>query len=99
MRKKNMRKRRRVTTFILISMIISMCFMFNTTSLSSSQINYVEYTVSSNDTLWSIATLVKENNANYSRTDIREIVYEIKQLNNKDKSSIIENEKLIIPEI
>ena len=99
MRKKNMRKRRRVTFLVLVVMIIVMCFMFNTISLSSTEINYVEYTVSSNDTLWSIATLIKENNVNYSRTDIREIIYEIKQINNKDKSNIIENEKLIIPEI
>ena len=76
-----------------------MSFMFNTPSLSSTQINYVEYTVSSNDTLWSIATVIKENNVNYNRTDIREIIYEIKKLNNKDTSAIIENEKLIIPEI
>ena len=99
MKKKNMRKRRRVTFLVLVVMIIVMCFMFNTISLSSTEINYVEYTVSSNDTLWSIATLIKENNVNYSRTDIREIIYEIKQINNKDKSNIIENEKLIIPEI
>ena len=99
MKKKNMRKRRRVTFLVLVVMVIVMSFMFNTPSLSSTQINYVEYTVSSNDTLWSIATLIKENNVNYSRTDIREIIYEIKQINNKDKSNIIENEKLIIPEI
>ena len=99
MKKKNMRKRRRVKFLLLVVMIIVMCFMFNTISLSSTEINYVEYTVSSNDTLWSIATLIKENNVNYSRTDIREIIYEIKQINNKDKSNIIENEKLIIPEI
>ena len=99
MKKKNMKKRRRVTLLVLVVMVIVMCFMFNTTSLSSTQINYVEYTVSNNDTLWSIATLIKENNVNYNRTDIREIIYEIKKLNNKDTSAIIENEKLIIPEI
>ena len=99
MKKKNMKKRRRVTLLVLVVMVIVMCFMFNTTSLSSTQINYVEYTVSNNDTLWSIATLIKENNVNYSRTDIREIIYEIKQINNKDKSNIVENEKLLIPEI
>ena len=80
-------------------MVIIMCFTLNTTSLSSSQINYIEYTVGSNDTLWSIASIIKENNVNYNRTDIREIIYEIKKLNNKDTSAIIENEKLIIPEI
>ena len=99
MKKKNMRKRRRVTFLVLVVMVIVMSFMFNTPSLSSTQINYVEYTVSRNDTLWSIATLIKENNVNYNRTDIREIIYEIKKLNNKDTSAIIENEKLIIPEI
>ena len=99
MKKKNMRKRRRVTFLVLVVMVIVMSFMFNTPSLSSTQINYVEYTVSNNDTLWSIATLIKENNVNYNRTDIREIIYEIKKLNNKDTSAIIENEKLIIPEI
>ena len=99
MMKKNMTKRRRVTFLVLVVMVIVMSFMFNTPSLSSTQINYVEYTVSNNDTLWSIATLIKENNVNYNRTDIREIIYEIKKLNNKDTSAIIENEKLIIPEI
>lgn len=99
MKKSNMKKRRRRTYTILAGIVILVTVLFNTTSLSSTQINYVDYTVSSNDTLWSIAQTIQENNINYNRTDIREIVYEIKKMNNMTTSEIFVNDTIIIPEI
>ncbi len=97
--KRNMKKRRRITCLLGLIALISVGILFNSTSLSSAQINYVEYTVGNNDTLWSIAKCIQENNINYERTDIREIIYEIKKINNMDNSQIFVNDKITIPEI
>lgn len=99
MGKRNMKKRRKVTGLVVLVIIISMAILFNSTSLSSTEIDYIEYTVSNNDALWTIAKCIQENNINYNRTDIREIIYEIKKINSMNTSEIFINDKIIIPEI
>ena len=48
------------------------------------------------DTLWNIALDEKENNKYYKDKNIREIVYDIKQINNMQDSIILPGETLKI---
>mgnify|MGYP003437016973 CR=1 FL=1 len=53
---------KRFSMFVIgvILMIILFIAILDTKSLSRTEINYMEFTVSSNDTLWKIANIVKE---------------------------------------
>lgn len=92
---------KRFSMFVIgvILMIVLFISIFNTKSLSRTEIDYMEFTVSSNDTLWKIANIVKENNINYNNKDVREIIFEIKQINNLKDSNLYNNQIITIPEI
>ena len=92
---------KRFSMFVIgvILMIILFISILDTKSLSRTEINYIEFTVSSNDTLWKIANIVKENNINYNNKDVREIIFEIKQINNLKNSNLYNNQVITIPEI
>ncbi|MDD4066656.1 MAG: LysM peptidoglycan-binding domain-containing protein [Clostridia bacterium] len=98
-RKGNNRIVRRNITIMTIITIMACLLVFNSsTAISNTEIKYIDYTVCHGDTLWSIAKIVKENNINYKNKDIREIIYEIKELNNMEISNIYIGNKLTIPE-
>ena len=61
--------------------------------------HYKTITVNSGDTLWSIAQYEKNENAYYKDSDIRDIVYDIKEINNLNSSSLSINQSLKIPTI
>ena len=92
---------KRFSMFVIgvILMIVLFISILDTKSLSRTEINYIEFTVSSNDTLWKIANIVKENNINYNNKDVREIIFEIKKINNLTNSSLYNNQVITIPEI
>jgi len=82
---------------ILISMTVLfllICFMiFPLTMVSGTEeIKYLQYTVKSDDTIWSIAQ-------NYlpSNTDLRQFSYEITKINKKQNQYIYVGEILKIP--
>lgn len=92
----NQRKfRRRV---ILVVFILS-CLLFNirNTASSEAKIEYKTITVSSGDTLWSIAKNEQEENKYYEDLDIREIVSNIKKVNNLESSNLTVEQALKIP--
>lgn len=92
---------KRFSIFVIgvILMIIVFISILDTNSLSKAKINYIDFTVSSNDNLWKISKIIKEKNINYSNKDVREIIYEIKEINNLSDSNLVQNQILIIPEI
>ncbi len=106
MNSKKQRKRKlnlfRVINAILfiwfIISIILIVFLSNK-SYSYKEISMKEIIVSSGDTLWDIAEREKYNNEYYENYDIREIIAEIKSLNNLENSDIYNNEILKIAEI
>ncbi len=89
------RFRRRV---ILVVFILS-CIIFNIKNSASSEakIEYKTLTVNSGDTLWSIAKTEQENNEYYKNSDIREIVSNIKKVNNLESSNLNIEQSLKIP--
>ena len=70
------------STSITIGVIIFIILTLFNASFSHIETVYKKVDVISGDTLWSIAKYEKTNNLYFEDKDIRDIVYEIKSLNN-----------------
>lgn len=82
---------------IILGLIIIGVLFFNNVSFSNSKLDYKTIYTNAGDTLWSIAKTEQENNSYYKNKDIRNIIYEIKQINNLASTNISPNQKLQIP--
>lgn len=82
---------------ITITLVIFIILILVNTSFSHVETRYKEVAISSGDTLWNIAKSEQSNNLYFENKDIRDIVYEIKNLNNLDTSNLIIGEKIIVP--
>jgi len=98
MRRINKRKFIRSTS-ITIGLIIFLILILSNISFSHTDISYKEIAVSSGDTLWSIAKHEQNNNIYFADKEIQDIIYEIKDINNLNNSSIYVGDKLNIPTI
>ena len=94
-------KKKFVKMVILMIGIISVLFIcFGNISFSKGNTKTKTIYVSNGDTLWSIAEYEQENNIYYDDKDIRDIVYEIKKLNNlENNSNLVVGQKLIINDL
>jgi len=82
---------------LIIGVIVFLSICFSNVSFSKGEIKTKTVYVSSGDTLWTIAKEEQNNNLYYENTDIRDIIYQIKKLNNLDNNSnLLEGQKLII---
>ena len=86
---------------ILIILLAIICFslILNKSSFSFEETKYKSLIISNGDTLWSIAKEEKNNNDYFKNKDIRDVVYELKCINNLNDSNLKIGEKLIIPNI
>lgn len=84
---------------ITIGLIIFLILILSNISFSHSEIIYKEMIVSSGDTLWSIAKYEQNNNIYFENADVRDIIDEIKFLNNLGSSNLSIGDKLSIPTI
>ncbi|MBR6801280.1 MAG: LysM peptidoglycan-binding domain-containing protein [Eubacteriaceae bacterium] len=86
-------KKRLVFSLTLIAILAVSC-VFGTVMGKEEQAErtYVEYTVTSGDTLWSIA-----QKHNYAKTDVREIIYNIKEANALVGSTVEQGRTILIP--
>ena len=85
-------------SFILLSVVVLFILLSFINKSSSEEIqNYKTITVNSGDTLWSIAQYEKNENAYYKDSDIRDIVYDIKEINNLSSCNLTINQNLKIP--
>jgi len=87
------------STGITIGLIIFLMMLLSNISLSHVETKYKEIAVSSGDTLWSLAQYEKNNNLYFENKDIRDIIVEIKRLNNLSNSNLKVGDKLNIPTI
>ena len=87
------------STSITIGLIILFILMLSNISFSHTEIKYKEIAVSAGDTLWSIAKYEQNNNLYFEDKDVRDIVAEIKLLNNLKTSNLSIGDKLSIPTI
>lgn len=84
---------------ITIGLIIFIIILLVNTSFSHTEINYKKVFVISGDTLWSIAKYEKNNNLYFENKDIRDIVDEIKYVNNLNTCNLKIGDELSIPTI
>ena len=91
-------KKKFIRMVILIIGIITISLIgFSNISFSKGEIKTKTIYVSTGDTLWTIATEEQENNSYYEDKDIRDIIYEIKKINNlNNNSNLIAGQKLVI---
>ncbi len=82
---------------ILAIILISILIIFINKSYSNSETKYTEEYVIKGETLWSIAEKQIEENKYFYNKDIRNVVYELKQINNMKTSEINEGMKIKIP--
>lgn len=96
-----MKTKRRVkikmNIFLIIMIIALFVITITNSSFSHNEIKYKEIYVANGQTLWEIAETVKANNVNYNNKEIRKIIYELKELNNLEDSSLKVGQKLTIP--
>lgn len=98
MRRINKRKFIRSTS-ITIGLIILIIMLLSNISFSHTETNIKEISISYGDTLWSIAKYEQNNNIYFENKDVRDIIDEIKFLNNMSNSNLNIGDKLIIPTI
>lgn len=92
-------KRKFIRSISTIGVIIFIMLIFANISLSHTETKFKMMSVVSGDTLWSIARLEKSNNEYFKDKEIRDIVDEIKYINNLSDSSLKVGEQLTIPTI
>ena len=92
----NMKKFVRMV-LILIGIIVISTIIFSSKSYSIGEAKEKTIFVSNGDTLWDIASQEQETNNYYSDKDIRDIVYDIRKLNNLANSETLKiGQKLVI---
>ena len=97
---KKLNTKRIIKLSVVIGILVIMVLLFiHSTSLSYKDIEYREMYVSRGDTLWNIAKSEQENNMYYKGKDVREIIFDIKKVNNLTSSDLRVNQKLLIPSI
>ncbi len=83
--------------FIIVGMVIFINLIIPNKSLSNKEKENKTITVASGDTLWAIAKVEKEQNSYYEGKDIRDIIQDIKEVNNLETANLKVNQVLEIP--
>ena len=82
---------------IIIGITIGLNFIIMNKVFSSQEITYKKVSIIEGDTLWDIASREKKNNPYYEDDDVRDIISNIKQINDLESSNLKENQVLKIP--
>lgn len=85
------------SSIITIFLIVILILILSNISLSHNNVNYKKIPIQSGDTLWSIAKFEKNNNKYFENRDIRDIVYEIQNLNKLSSSNLKIGDQINIP--
>ena len=76
--------------FMAISSIVNIAYSHDT-------VNYKTLYIAEGDTLWKIAEAEQKNNPYYENKDIRDIIYDIKDINNLQVSNLTVGQEIKIP--
>ncbi len=89
-----------LTTNIVIILFIFILLLFiSKCTLSHADIRYTKTYIESGDTLWNIAREQQNNNNYYKNTEIREIISDIKKVNNLKSCNLSVGQEIKIPTI
>lgn len=86
-----------VRTVSVLVVLVGAFVIFSKNAYSKGEIKYKEDFIYSGDTLWSIAREEINNNRYFNNKDIRDVVLELKDINNLKDSNLLEGEKIRIP--
>lgn len=85
------------TNVVIIMLLILFVFAFINMASSNTSIGYkVDYVVQG-ETLWDIAKREAEMNKYYEGADIRDIVYNLREINHLENANVTEGVELKIP--
>ena len=90
-------KKRFIKSSLILMLILGTFIFFTTNTYSKVEIKYKEEYIYSGDTLWSIAENELKNNKYFENKDIREVISELKKLNNLSNSNLMVGDKIKIP--
>lgn len=82
---------------LIIGITIGTIIIMTNKSFSSQEISYKTIAITSGDTLWNIAEEEQKTNSYYKNNDIRDIIRDIKTINNLNNSSLEVAQTLEIP--
>ena len=82
---------------VIIGIVFLIGLFLGNKSFSYGDTQYKSVYVENGDTLWSIAKYEQENNEYYKEKDIRDIIENIKYVNNLTSSTLENNQELNIP--
>lgn len=86
-----------IRTISILIILVCMIIIFSQSTYSKGEISYKENYIYAGDTLWSIAKNEIENNKYFENKDIRDVVDELKSINNFSNSELYEGQKIKIP--
>lgn len=85
------------TILIIVSIIFLINLIFSNKTLSHQEVSNKSVAVTTGDTLWSIAKVEQSENSYYEGKDVRDIIEDIKKVNNLTNSNLKINQILEIP--
>lgn len=97
MKLKIVNKRRFIISITVLFFLLLSCTCAAVSNKTNEKVSYNKRYVYTGDTLWSIAEEEKENNSYYKDKDVRYIIYDLKNINNMDNSSVFEGQEIYIP--
>lgn len=99
MKIKIVNKKKFIRSFIFLVGLIFLTLIGITQTYSKTELSYKEDYIIKGDTLWSIAENEINHNEYYKNKDIRDVMYEIKQLNNLQNGNLEIGQKILIPNL
>jgi len=90
-------KKKFVTAISILIFVAIFIILLTTKTFSHGEHDIKTIYISNGDTLWTIASAEQEDNKYYENKSIKEIINDIKYVNNLDSSYIYEGQKLEIP--
>lgn len=84
------------TTILFLLILLGGSALINVT-YSCNKVDYKTVYVTQGDTLWKIASKEQEKNPYYKDRDIRDVIYDIKEINGLKVSSLTVGQELKIP--
>lgn len=90
-------KKKFIRSFIILAGLITLTLLGINNTYSKTEVSYKEDYVIKGDTLWSIAKNQINTNEYYKNKDIRDVMYEIKKINNLQNGNLSIGQKILIP--
>lgn len=92
-------KRKFIRSLVVLGGLIILILLGMSNTYSKTEVAYKEDYILEGDTLWSVAEEQTQTNEYYKNKDIRDVVYEIKKLNNIENGNLDIGQKIVIPTI